>query len=169
MKKTLATIWLAWMLVMSPKAPSQTSSKIEERKKDLVEAMTQQQTAPEEGKTITFQEAQKLQEQQKLMEEIMNNEKIQGLINEYWQEEVERTISEIFTNEDSQELIEKLLEDEKIQQALKEWDQEAVTKRVEEIIQKHKKWTFWMQVVDKLPTAVCSTILWIYIGKSRRY
>lgn len=165
MKKTLATIWLAWMLAMSPKAPSQTSSKIEERKKDLVEAMTQQQTAPGEGKTITFQEAQKLQEQQKLMEEIMNNEKIQGLINEYWQEEVEKAISEIITSKDGNELMEKLLEDEKIQKALEEWDEEAVTKRVEEIVKEHKEWTFWMKIVNSLPASVFWIIMWIFIGK----
>jgi hypothetical protein len=46
--------------------------------------MTQEKTTSEDdGETITLEEAQKLQEQQQLVEEIMKDEKIQELINEY--------------------------------------------------------------------------------------
>ncbi|MBQ2599839.1 hypothetical protein II582_00210 [bacterium] len=50
----------------------------------MIEAITTEQATPEEdGKTVTFQEAQELQEQSQLIEEIMGNEKVQELINEY--------------------------------------------------------------------------------------
>ena len=65
--------------------------------------------------------------------------------------------------------MEKLLEDEEIQQALEKWDQEAVTKRVEEIIKKHKKWSFWSGVADKIPASIFWIITWIFMGKHRRY
>ena len=166
MKKTLATLWLAWMLALSPKAQAEITPKTEEIKKDLIEAVTtEQSTSQEDGQTISFEEAQKLKEWQQLFEEIVENEKIQELINEYWQEEVERTISEILTSKDAQELIKKLLEDEKIQKALEKWDEEAVIKRVEETIEEHKEWSFWSRVGKLMPASISWIIIWIYMGK----
>ena len=166
MNKTLAMLWLAGTLALSPKAQAGITPKTEETKKDLIEAVTTEQaTSQEDGQTITFEEAQKLHEQQQLMEEIMENEKIKELINEYWQEEVERTISEILTSKDAQELMKKLLEDEKIQKALEKWDEEAVTKRVEETIEEHKEWSFWSRVGKSMPASISWIIIWIYMGK----
>lgn len=166
MKKLLTALWLIWMLSWSPKAQAGITPKTEETKKDLIEAIITEQATPEkDGKTITFQEAQKLHEQQQLMEEIMENEKIKELINEYWQEEVERTISEILTSKDAQELMKKLLEDEKIQRALEKWDEEAVTKRVEETIEEHKEWSFWLRVSKLMPASISWILIWINMGK----
>ena len=89
------------MLSWSPKAQAGITPKTEETKKDLIEAITTEQATPEEdGKTVTFQEAQELQEQSQLIEEIMGNEKVQELINEYWQEEIEKTIREMINSEE---------------------------------------------------------------------
>jgi hypothetical protein len=42
-----------------------------------------QETSQDDGKTISFEDAKDLQEDQQLFEEIMNDEKIQKLISEY--------------------------------------------------------------------------------------
>ena len=55
MKKTLATLWLAWMLALSPKAQAEITPKTEEIKKDLIEAVTtEQSTSQEDGQTISY-------------------------------------------------------------------------------------------------------------------
>jgi len=163
MKKTLATLWLAWMLALSPKAQAGVSPKIEETKKDLIEAVIQ----GEDGKTVTIQESQKSQEQQ-LFEEIMENEKIQELINEYWQEEVEQVIQEIIKNEKTQEIIEESLKDKDIQKALEEWDQEGVEKWVQKIAKKYH-WTFWGNVAKNTFIMIWGAVLWIIILRKSKY
>ena len=75
MKKLLETLWLVWMLMWSPSANAWVDTTRVETNKNLVETMAQEQvTSEDNGETITLEEVQKLQEQQKLVEEIMGDE-----------------------------------------------------------------------------------------------
>ena len=158
MKKLLTTLWLIWMLSWSPKAQAGITPKTEETKKDLIEAITTEQATPEEdGKTITFQEAQKTQEQQ-LFEEIMENEKVQELINEYWQEEIEKTIREMINSEETKEVIDYLLSDQRIQRALKEWDWKAFSQRMLNILRVY----YGVKIINKIFLIILGIMGWIY-------
>lgn len=165
MKKTLATLWLAWMLAWSPSANAQIDSSKNEIKKDLLETMVQDKAEPGEyGKTISFENAEKSYETQQLFEEVMKDEKIQELISEYWQEEVEKTVSEIITSKEGKKIMEKILEDEKVQKALEEWDHESVEKRVQEIAEEILYWFEKVREI-KLVSTVCGILMGIYIRK----
>ena len=114
MKKLLETLWLVWMLMWSPSANAWVDTTRVETNKNLVETMVQEQTTSDnDEQTITLEEAQKLQEQQKLIEEIMGDEKIQELINEYWEEEVEKMVKDIITNKNTVKILKKALDDKK--------------------------------------------------------
>ena len=134
MKKLLETLWLVWMLMWSPSANAWVDTTRVETNKNLVETMVQEQTTSDnDEQTITLEEAQKLQEQQKLIEEIMGDEKIQELINEYWEEEVEKMVKDIITNKNTVKILKKALDDKKIQKALQEWDEEYVTWKLQKL------------------------------------
>ena len=169
MKKTLATLWLAWMLAWSPSANAQIDSSKNETKKDLVEVMAKEQAALEEdGKTISFEDVKVLQENQwQLIEEIMKDEKIQELINEYWEEEVQQIITEIITNKDTKEVIEKALKDENIQKALQDWNREGVEKWVQKISEEIYYWLGKVREL-KLISTLCGILMGIILRRIRK-
>lgn len=160
-KKTLATLWLAWMLALSPKAEAEITPKTEETKKALIEAVTTEQTTPEkDGETIVFQEAQKLQEQQ-FFAEIMNDEDFQKLIDKYWQENVEKVMNEILQNKDIKRTIRKVLEDEKAQEALKNWNNKKIEKIIKQYINSEKTTIIYWSL------AIISALLLIIYKKTQ--
>lgn len=133
MKRTLATIWLAWMLALSPKSQAEITPKTEETKKDLIEVVSQWNASLENNdKTISYEATQELLNNQKLMEAIMSNEKIQGISQEYWQDVVEKSVSAILSNKKISNIIENLSKDENIQQSLEEWNDLDITEETRE-------------------------------------
>lgn len=158
MKKKLLALWVAWLLAWSPNAHAQIDSTKVETNKNLIEAVAKEKTSTDSSvKVINFEDAKR---QQELFEKVMKNEKIQELIDEYWQEEVEEMVNQIIANEDIQSVIEDALKDEKIQKAFEEWDQEAVSKRVEEILKEANEPWFWVNVVSRLWTVIIAIMVW---------
>jgi len=159
MKKTLATLWLAWMLALSPKAQAEITPKTEETKKDLIEAVTTEHTTPEDdGKTISFEEVEALHENQQLVEEIMSNEKMQEIINKYWEEQVRQALEEIVSSEETEEVIEYLLSDQKVQRALEKWDWEALSQRMLHILRAY----YGVRMLGIVSITVLSVLFLIY-------
>lgn len=165
MKKLLTTLWLAWMLAWSPNANAQVDSTRTEINEDLVEVITKQQDLSEtdEKTTISWEDVKSLQENKQLIEEIMNDEKIQELMNEYWEEEVQQIITTIATDKDTKKVIEEALKDENIQKALQEWDREGVEKWVQEITEKVYYWLDKVWSIMLLST-VCGMLMMIQIN-----
>ena len=157
MKRTLATIWLAWMLALSPKTQAEITPKTEETKKDLIEVVSQWHTSLEnDDKTISYEATQELLNNQKLMEAIMSNEKIQGISQEYWQDVVEKSVSAILSNKKISNIIENLSKDENIQQSLEEWNDLDITEETREFfsLKLSKRWE---------PTTIMDVIVTISI------
>lgn len=159
MKKTLATLWLAWMLALSPKAQAEITPKTEEIKKDLIEAvMTEQSTSQEDGQTISFEEAQKSHEQQQLIEEIMSTEKMQEIINKYGEEQVRQALEELVSSEDTEGVVEYLLSDQRVQRALEKWDWDALAQRMLHILRVY----YGVRMLSKLSITILGVLLMIY-------
>lgn len=138
MKKTFVTLATLWVMAWSPNVHAQIDSTKAETKKDLVEVVSKQQVFQKnQGKTIDFEKAQKLYEQQKFIEEVMNNGEIQKLVKIYWQEDVQKTINIILNDKECGKILEKILNDKEIQKALDEWNQEELTKRFEKIMKNY--------------------------------
>lgn len=138
MKKKLATLWVAWMLAVSPNAHAKTTIQTNETKKDLVEAFSSNQTKYEnKTDTISFEDAKSLMEQKKLIEKIKQDWKIKDLIEEYWDEEVDMMIEEIITSQEVKDIVEKALKDKDIKKALENWDKENLIKSLSEFLELH--------------------------------
>jgi len=138
MKKKLATLWVAWMLAVSPNAHAKTTIQTNETKKDLVEAFSSNQTKYEnKTDTISFEDAKSLMEQKKLIEKIKQDWKIKDLIEEYWDEEVDMMIEEIITSQEVKDIVEKALKDKDIKKALENWDKENLIKNLSEFLELH--------------------------------
>lgn len=130
MKKILETLWLVWLLAWSPNANAWVEATTAEANKNLIEVVSQGQDSPKDDyKTISFEAAQELQNNQKLMEAIMSNEKIQKIMQEYWQEGVKQAINWILTNKAINNVINSL-KDEKVQQSIEEWNELEITEDV---------------------------------------
>jgi mannitol-1-phosphate/altronate dehydrogenase len=99
----------------------------------------------------------------------MNDEKIQKLISEYWQEEVEYVINEIITNKDTKKVIEKSLKDRYIQKALEEWDRDGVEEWVQRIAKEVYQWTFWGKVVKSAFAMIWGAVLWIVVWNKNEH
>ena len=159
MKKTLATLWLAWMLALSPKAQAEITPKTEETKKDLIEAVTTEQATPEEDwKTISFEEVKALHENQQLVEEIMSNENMQKIINEYWEEQVRQALEELVSSEEMEDVIEYLLSDQKVQRALEKWDWDALSQRMLHILRVY----YGANMISKISLTILSILFFMY-------
>ena len=168
MKKRLAVLWVAWLLAWWPSADAQIDSTKIETNKDLADAMNQNKS--EGWKTISFEDARRLQEQKKLSERILKNEKIQELVEKYWQENIEKIINEIIINEvniseDTKELIEKTLKDENIQKALEEWNEKDLAEFVEEVVKDFDMQSRWLKVIDKVCFGIIFVVFWENIKK----
>ena len=138
MKRKLATLWLAWMLAVSPSVDAKSAQKVEDTKKDLVEAIATEQTKNENSSdTISFEDAKSLMEQKKLIEKIKQDWKIKDLIEEYWDEEVDMMIEEIITSQEVKDIVEKALKDKDIKKALENWDKENLIKSLSEFLELH--------------------------------
>lgn len=138
MKRKLASLWLAWMLAVSPAVDAKSAQKVEDTKKDLVEAIAIEQTKNENSSdTISFEDAESLMEQKKLIEKIKQDWKIKDLIEEYWDEEVDMMIEEIVTSQEVKDIVEKALKDKDIKKALENWDKENLIKSLSEFLKLH--------------------------------
>lgn len=170
MKKRLATLWVAWLLAWWPNANAQTNSTRIETNKNLADTISQNKS--ENWRTISFEDAKRLQEQKRLSERIIKNEKIQELVEKYWKENIEKIVNEIIINEinineDTKELIEKALKDENIQKALKEWNEEDLTQFVEEVTKDFDMQSRWLKVIDKVCFGIIFVVFWENIKKRK--
>ena len=139
MKKKLATLWVAWMLAVSPNAHAKTTIQTNERKKDLVEAFSSNQTKYEnKTDTISYEDAKWLIEQQQLIDRIKQDEKIQDLIKEYWEEEIDKMIEEIVTSQEVKDVIEEAVKDNDVKKALEKWDKEKLLKSLTRFLDRHR-------------------------------
>jgi len=168
MKKRLLTLWVAWLLAWSPNTHAQIDSTKAEINKDLVEIVSKEQkTSKNQVKTITFEDAKKQQEQRQFFEKIMENKRIQDLIEEYWQEEVEEMVNQIITSDDTQSIIEDALKDEKFQKALEDGNEEEVAKLVKEFMKDFYGESFWWKIIDKVFFGIMFVILWEWFKKRK--
>ena len=159
MKKSLATLWLATSLALSwaPKANAQVDKNSDETQHQIENVFNQQQNV-DSNDTISFEDAKSLAENQQLIEEIMNNEKMQELINKYWEEQVRQALEELLSSDKTENVIEYLLSDQKIQRALEEWDWDALSQRMLHIL----RFYYWVNTLGKLSMLILSTIFLIY-------
>lgn len=169
MKKRLAVLWVAWLLAWWPNADAQIDSTKIETNKDLIETINQNKSE-NWSNIISFEDAKRFQEQKEFSERILKNEKIQELIEEYWQESVEKIVNEIIINEinineDIKELIETALKDGDIQKALEEWNEENLIKFVEEVTKDFDMQSKWLRVIDKVCFGIIFIIVWENLKK----
>ena len=137
MKKKLITLVTLWAIAWSPNGHAKIDSNTVETKKDLVEVVSKKQVSSENsGNIISFENARKFWEREKLMKKIMDNEKVKGLVSEYWEERIEKILDEILTNKDVAQFMKQLLNNENIQKALEEWDEGKILKIVGEELEK---------------------------------
>lgn len=151
MSKTVQTLWLAASLALSwaTKANAQVNKNSDETQHQIENAFKQQKNI-NSNDTISFEDAKTLYENQQFFEEVLNDKKIQYLINEYWEDEVKQIINEFITNEDTKKVIEMALWDDNIQKAIKEWDTEKVEKWIQKIAEKvyrKVRWTDFTRII----------------------
>ena len=127
------------MLAVSPNAHAKTTIQTNETKKDLVEAFSSNQTKYEnKTDTISFEDAKWLIEQQQLIERIKQDEKIQDLIKEYWEEEIDKMIEEIVASQEVKDVIEEAVKDNDVKKALEKWDKEELLNSLTRFLDRHR-------------------------------
>ena len=150
MKKRIVTLATLGIMAWWPKAQTQLDYTKADTNKNLVSAVTNERTSDKDStRTISFEDAKKLQENKELIKIIMKNEKVQKLVNEYQEEGIEKILGELLTDrefvKDMSDLLEnentrktlEVLSDDSSQQLTEQYWWESIVKNVKETI---KKW-----------------------------
>ena len=165
MKKKLLTLWVAWLLAWSPNVHAGSDSLKTETNKNLIGAVTtNKQDKSKEPTTISLEDGKKLVEQKEILEKVLNDEKVQAVIETYWQENIEKIIKEVINSSDTEKIVKKAMEDKEIQKALKEWNKEKFEELIRKIVKDYHKDPLWVLIVDAVITIVAREF-WKFLSR----